>query len=149
MTEWDWLFGIVGVIGTAIGAYSLYRSQINKTIESANYAVQQERIRGLHNSLVSTLHSVDAIVQVSKRPETTTAHLGDLARLARAQLYAVAGDAEKEDRRLRMWRFGKMLKSDPDISMTRNVEHVAQVLDGADEPNNQDDAHAEGRSRQR
>lgn len=113
MSTWDWIFGLAGIFGVGFSIYTYYKTEIVKTVETANNRIQQERLRNIHLFLVAALNASDSIVQNSKRENITSAELGNMARLVRSELYVIAKATESESVLLSQWRFGRMIESQP------------------------------------
>ncbi len=130
MSTWDWLFGIVGVVGTIFSFYTYFSTEKAKVVEEAKNNVQQEKLRSLHMSLVASFNSADGIVQTSKKENASLEQLGDMARILRGLLFLMAKDTETEASRLRSWRFGKMISSqDPELDHFKEVNRVPDDAD--------------------
>jgi hypothetical protein len=127
MSAWDWIFGLVGICGLIFSVYIYYRSEIAKVVETANNRIRQDRIQNLHMYLIGALHNADTIVQTSKMDSVTPQELGNMARVLRGQLYAMAKVSESENKKLNKWRFGHMIETQGEVQQHLEEHEAADV----------------------
>ncbi len=130
MNTLDFVLAIISIISFLLAIFSIARTEIKKAAEKANIEVMKERIESLYQGLVSVYHTTDAIVQIPKSQETDIQELQNLGRISRSQVYILLKKIEKERNRLKVWKFGKMIPSEPveDISPKEKFE-IKKVKD--------------------
>lgn len=97
----------------ALAVYQHLQRSREKATETSKIEAQLERIRLSHRTALSCAHAANLIVQRSKEDSATVAELGNMARLARGQLFLAADELAREERQLATWEYGHFFKSTP------------------------------------
>lgn len=132
MENVDTILAVVSILSFLLAVFAFVRNEIKKAAEKANVEVMREKIESLYQGLVSVYYSTDAIIQVPKTQRIDVATLQNLGRISRAQVFILLKKIEKERLRLKEWKFGTMIQSEPpediDIENTLDGEKQSQSL---------------------
>lgn len=109
--KWVIVGSIAGVLSFILALYVYMASKrIKKNIEN-DLIAQNQKLSSLGYQITAALHSVDSIVQATKDDELPPAAIGQMARIARGQIFTVSKQLEQEGIGVKSWRHGKMVKS--------------------------------------
>jgi len=118
---WEIVGAVAGALSFVFAVYVYLKSKSEQITEKAKIQMYKQRLSDLHAQLISTMHSVDAIVQVGKQENVSVPMLQNLARVARGNLYVSIKKIEKERELLKSWQYGKMVESQDDIEKTDEI----------------------------
>ena len=119
---WEIISAVVGALSLAFAVYVYYRQRSAKLAEEAKILLYQERLRSIHFSITSSLHSVDGVVQMAKRDGATVDMLQNVSRVARGQLYTALKQIEQEQGYLKTWKYGQLVESTDNLDVSPPVE---------------------------
>lgn len=113
MDKLNIFFGVFTLASFGFSIYTYFKSKAKRELEIQKKAMQEEKIRSLHSSVISLLHTLDAMVQLPKKETFTIGQLQDMSRLARGQAFNLEKQFEDEFKKVTTWRYGELLSSSP------------------------------------
>lgn len=126
MSPLEIILAIISVVSFGLAVFSFVRTEIKKATERAKVEVMREKLGNLHHGLGGLFHAVDAIVQVSKKPDVTVGELQNIARIIRGNILVLLEGIRRYRIKLEEWKFGLMIPSD-------KVEEIEVEAHKADE----------------
>jgi len=136
--EMDILAAVVTIASFVLAVYIFVRSRIAAAREEGKIAVLRERLNNMRQSLTAIYYSVDAVVQIPKREETTIEELQNIARVTRGQILVLLKRIKRESEEMRDWRFGKMINS---VAHGKNQVEATRMAFENEIASDSDDGH--------
>ncbi|TMP72746.1 hypothetical protein CWB76_02005 [Pseudoalteromonas sp. S1609] len=109
--KWAIIGSVAGVFSFLLALYVYMASKRLKKKTEDDLIAQNQKLSSLSYQITAALHSVDSIVQATKDDAVPPIAIGQMARIARGQIYTVSKQLEQEGAGIKSWRHGKMVKS--------------------------------------
>ena len=116
--------GTASVVALAFALFQHHKSRLQRSREEGNIRLFEERLRNVDTSLRAAATSLQILIRRGDSPETPVAELQNLARAVRASVYGAIMEGRGLTGRLKSWKFGELLGSDPqdEVELPENNE---------------------------